>query len=163
MQSDALISPCGKYRYWLTRRWDMHKPEVCFIMLNPSTADGREDDPTIRRCVAFAKSWGHGRLIVVNLFAYRATKPQDLWDFDAETKGEAQGPENNSTILSAARSAQLVVCAWGKGGSYCLRGLEVVTHLCWNGIRPMVLRINKDGSPAHPLYLPASLTPIPLP
>lgn len=78
MIKSAIISECGKYRYSLSRIWDENKANVLFIMLNPSTADGDVDDPTIRRCIGFAKSWGYGGIYVGNLFAYRATDPKEL-------------------------------------------------------------------------------------
>lgn len=78
MDKGAIISGCGKYRYSLWRTWDKKLPKVMFIMLNPSTADAYEDDPTIRRCINFAKSWGYGGIVVGNLFAYRATNPKKL-------------------------------------------------------------------------------------
>ena len=78
MIKSAEISPCGLYRYSLTRKWEAWKGTVNFIMLNPSTADAQEDDPTIRRCIGFAKAWGYGGIVVTNLFAYRATNPKEL-------------------------------------------------------------------------------------
>jgi len=80
MKSHATFSPCRKYRYSLFRIWDEDKSLVLFIGLNPSTADEKEDDPTIRRCINFAKQWGwgYGGLIMGNLFSFRATQPSDL-------------------------------------------------------------------------------------
>ena len=80
--ANAVISECGKYRYSLTRIWDESKPKVMFIMLNSSTANANNDDPTIRRCINFAKAWGFGDLYVCNIFAYRATNPQELLKVD---------------------------------------------------------------------------------
>lgn len=74
----AGLSPCGLYRFWLTRCWAPAKPCALFIMLNPSTADHEQDDATIRKCIGFARRWGMGSIRVANLFAYRATKPDDL-------------------------------------------------------------------------------------
>lgn len=79
MITDACISPCERYRYWLTRRWDLSLPVVTFLMLNPSTADARKDDATIRKCIGFAKAWGYGGIIVINLFALRSRNPEDLF------------------------------------------------------------------------------------
>lgn len=79
MIKDAILSEDRKYRYILSRTWDETKPTVLFIGLNPSTADENEDDPTIRRCIIFAKSWGYGGLIMANLFAFRTTNPQGLY------------------------------------------------------------------------------------
>ena len=79
MRREAEISPCGLHRYRLTREWAPTLPTIAFVMLNPSTADGEIDDPTIRRCIGFARDLGYGRLHVVNLFTYRATDPREVW------------------------------------------------------------------------------------
>ena len=79
MIGTAEFSPCGRFRYTLTRTWDTTLPSVAFIMLNPSVANAEDDDPTIRRCIGFAKSWGKGKLLILNLYAYRATIPADMW------------------------------------------------------------------------------------
>jgi hypothetical protein len=76
----AVLSECGRYRYVLTRTWDHDLAACAFIGLNPSTADAHEDDPTIRRCIRFARDWGHGGLIMLNLFAWRSTDPRGLLD-----------------------------------------------------------------------------------
>lgn len=96
MRSDAVISDDGLYRYLLERHWDDTTSSCTFVMLNPSTADALVDDPTIRRCVGFAKSFGCGSLRVVNLYAYRATKPAELWTVD-----DPVGPANGSYWFSA--------------------------------------------------------------
>src|SRR5262245_19133112 len=93
---EALISPCGLYRYWLTRTWDNSLRRVCWVMLNPSTADAEQDDPTIRRCVGFARSWGAGGIIVVNLFAFRASDPKALL-----RAADPVGPDNDGHILKS--------------------------------------------------------------
>lgn len=78
MEKTAIISEDEKYRYQLSRCWDETKPRILFIMLNPSTADANIDDPTIRRVISFAKSWGYGGVYVGNLFAFRSTDPKGL-------------------------------------------------------------------------------------
>ena len=78
MKKDAQLSTCRKYRYALWRTWDEAKPQVMIIGLNPSTADETKDDPTITRCINFAKAWGYGGVCMANLFAYRATAPSDV-------------------------------------------------------------------------------------
>ncbi len=108
-EADASISICGRYRYWLKRVWDSSKPTAGFCLLNPSTAVGLVDgipvdDPTIRRCAGFAKSWGCGGIRVVNLFAIRAT---DLQKIRSEGWSRAECPtpcphEDGSSATAAA-------------------------------------------------------------
>lgn len=73
MIKDAILSEDRKYRYILSRTWDETKPTVLFIGLNPSTADEKTDDPTIRKCINYAKCWGYGKILMANLFAFRST------------------------------------------------------------------------------------------
>ena len=103
----ATISPCGLYRYELVRAWG-DPPFCAFVMLNPSTADGAEDDNTIRRCVGFAQRFGFGGFSVVNLFAFRATKPEAML-----AAADPVGPDNDAHILGALAAAQRVFAAWG--------------------------------------------------
>ena len=91
----ASMSQCGLYRYTLWRVWDESKPACVFVGLNPSTADASEDDATIRRCVRFAKDWDCGELLMLNLFAFRATRPKDML-----AACDPVGEENNSSIGS---------------------------------------------------------------
>ncbi len=107
MQTGAELSPCKAYRYALWRRWS-DAPPVLFVMLNPSTADESQDDPTIRRCISFAKQWGHGGIIVGNLFAFRSPYPNDL-----QTAADPIGPENN---LWLERLAKQSTCSGGRLG-----------------------------------------------
>ena len=121
-----------------------------FVGLNPSTADEREDDQTIRKCVAYAKRWGYGALCMANLFAFRATQPKDMMAAE-----DPIGPENDGTLKALSRSAGIVIAAWGKDGNYKGRDKQVMAFL------PQLhcLKQNKDGSPAHPLYLLGDATP----
>ncbi len=157
MISSAKLSEDGHYRYTLERRWGDGKT-VVFVMLNPSTADASQDDPTIRRCVNFARLWGYSGLVVVNLYAWRDGDPNNLPD----TRDEAIGPENDEAILDSARRAHLVVCAWGTHGAKWGRGDEVLKMLRAHTV-PHALRLTKDGHPSHPLYLPGNLMPRPMP
>ncbi len=159
MNKSAVLSPCGTYRYSLTREWDASKPRVCWIMLNPSTADAEQDDPTIRRCIGFAERWQCGSIEVVNLFPLRATDPGALKTFDFETAISDGLGVNDVHILSAAHHAKKVICAWGNHGALHNRGLAVKQLLQIYGIRACALRVSKAGHPAHPLYLPYSLQP----
>lgn len=147
MIRDALISTCGKFRYRLTRKWGEGKPLV-FVMLNPSTADAQIDDATIRRCLGFAMSHGFNAIDVVNLFAYRATKPTDL-----KAAGYLVGPLNDSYIREAVTQGGKVVLAWGDNGRDLDRSAEVTQLIRSLGIQPYVLKKTTKGIPSHPLML----------
>lgn len=153
----AILSPDGIYRYQLGRRVGDSSKTCVFIMLNPSTADMFTDDPTIRRCKGFARDWGCGRLLVVNLFAYRATDPEEMKAAD-----DPVGPINDQYIIETARQADkgFLICAWGNHGRYNYRDHDVITMLETDGIQPMCLRITKTGMPNHPVRLPGNLKPI---
>jgi hypothetical protein len=148
----AILSQDRKYRYRLTRDIGMMGDGACcFVMLNPSTADEDNDDPTIRRCIGFAKRWNCARLEVVNLFAYRSTSPDVL---SAMSRNIAVGPENDYYIVESCKSSRLVVCAWGNSGVLFGRDQEIIRLLRFNGLVPKALKINaKSHQPAHPLYL----------
>jgi hypothetical protein len=152
----ALISDCGRYRYWLTRCWDAEARQACFIMLNPSVADASVDDPTIRRCVGFARAWGCGGVRVVNLFAYRATRPGDMRAAD-----DPVGPENDRHLLDAARGCHPVVAAWGVHGGHRNRDGAAAGLLLSAGVTVQCLGTTRDGRPRHPLYVPADQPLVP--
>lgn len=143
----ATISDCGKFRYRLWRKWGPGSP-LLFVMLNPSTADGTADDATIRRCYGFASRAGFGELEVVNLYAYRATKPADL-----RAAGYPIGPDNDRHITQAARAAAAVCVAWGANAAGLSRPGEVLQMLRDHGVRPQCLAVTRSGYPQHPLML----------
>lgn len=155
--SAALLSDDGLYRYWLTRRW-AEGPRALFVMLNPSTADAQVDDPTIRRCVGFAKGCGCGSLVVVNLYAYRATSPADML-----AAADPVGPECDRWIESwAERVDGPRVVAWGANA----RPARVAEFRYLTQPHEFdALGVTKDGQPRHPLYLRADsqLQPWPAP
>lgn len=182
LSAGAAISSDGRYRYRLWREWRRHplpsqwdmwtdeagkpivdgtgeqlgEPKSCvFIMLNPSTADGAQDDPTIRRCVGFASAFGYDRLEVLNLFAYRATNPKELLELN--DSDDPVGPSNRAAfdhVLDGAFPVGTIICAWGCHGAHL--GQDE-TALGWIGDRKrFALGLTKDGHPKHPLYLPAS-------
>lgn len=153
MRRSAVISSCGQYRYRLTRGWD-DGPTVAWVMLNPSTADAHEDDPTIRKCVGFSRRWGYGSLTVVNLFALRSTDPRAL-----RTAPDPFGPDNVRYVDEALLAADLTVAAWGGGISHAkgrgsIRGRAIRS---WPGAK--MLGTTKAGEPRHPLMLAYS-TPL---
>ena len=153
-RSDAYFdSPnAPQYRFQLIREWDNMFPDqfgkMCFIMLNPSTANATTDDPTIRRCVSFAKREGCNKLVVVNLFSIISPDPVTL-------KGEHTiGNKNDALIVESALTSDVVVCAWGSFGKYIHdRDIEVMKILEMQKIKTMCLGITKDGYPRHPLYV----------
>lgn len=153
-RASAVISECGKYRYHLQRVWDESRSRICWIMLNPSTADAEQDDPTIRRVIGFSRSWGAGGIDVVNLFALRATNPAALKKCSFRY---AVGPENDSWIFRIAESPDVsrVIAAWGRHGEYGGRDHEVLTS-----IRRHVEQVGEAPFPRHPLYLKSTLLPI---
>lgn len=185
IEKGAEISPCGRYRYRLWREWRLHpepaqwdmwtncagkpivdgagvqigEPKACvFVMLNPSTADGNEDDPTIRRCVGYAQAWGYDRLEVLNLFAFRATDPHALLSLNHND--DPVGPNNRDAfqhVLFPERLVGKIICAWGVHGAHL--GQDE-TALGWMGdLDRFSLGLTKDGHPKHPLYLPKAAQP----
>lgn len=147
----AVISPDGTYRYQLLRRWQKGSSVVAFVMLNPSTADAEVDDPTIRRCIGFARAWGHDAMVVVNLFGYRATQPSELTG-----AGDPVGPDNDRHIKVATAQAERIICAWGAHPLASER-LEAVRALLPAEVE--CLGLTASGQPRHPLYLPAAVRP----
>ena len=147
----AKFSACGRYRYLLERRWAEGRLAT-FIMLNPSTADAEKDDPTIRRCIGFAKSWGLGGIRVVNLYALRSTNPAGLWAVD-----DPIGPANNAWLVDAADDAYdhgaPLVAAWGANAK--LDRVRDVQQML-RRYQLKALGVTKAGQPRHPLYLPGS-------
>lgn len=146
----AIISECGRYRYRLERYWGPGEMLLPFVMLNPSTADADNDDPTIRRCMGFARRDGYVGIIVVNLYAFRATSPKVML-----AESNAFGPENTfhlkKTASEAARYPVPVVCAWGTHGNDAEQ--SIMTLFRMQGADLFCLGKTKDGHPRHPLYV----------
>ncbi|MES2737248.1 MAG: DUF1643 domain-containing protein [Verrucomicrobiota bacterium] len=149
--STAVLSSCRLYRYELWRRWDASKPHVLFIGLNPSTADETTDDPTIRKCVTYAKTWGYGALCMANLFAWRATDPDEM-----KIVSDPIGPENDATLVRLSKEAPLTVVAWGNHGTHLSRSASVLGMLG----NVHCLHRTKEDQPGHPLFLSANLAPV---
>jgi hypothetical protein len=154
INSGATFSPCRKYRYKLWRIWDDSLPMVAFIGLNPSTADETKNDPTITRCINYAKKWGYGGMYMMNIFAFRATDPNVM-----KAEKRPIGPENDYHLYDIAKSVESVVCSWGNHGSHADRS-EFVTSRLFDDMKLHCLGTNKSGEPKHPLYLKADLEPI---
>lgn len=169
--SGATLSPCRTWRYCLWRRWT-DRPiyasdadfsitpgtvndsiigndsgNMCaFIGLNPSTADETEDDPTIRRCIGFAKSWGCDGIAMLNLFAFRATDPKDM-----KAAVDPVGPWNDEAIRRVTSICRMTICCWGTHGVHRFRDSHVKALLFRK--QAFCLGRSKDGYPKHPLYL----------
>ena len=158
--SAAVISDCGAYRYWLERRWGPG-PTMTFVMLNPSTADASLDDPTIRRCIGFAKRENCGGLVVVNCFAFRATDPDALRGVIGDWRDGVVGAENEKYLHEAITASDgPVVCAWGAFGKTD-PGHWVTQRYRDRGL--WCLGTTKDGRPKHPLYIAKGQPLIPFP
>jgi len=154
--SGADFSPCRAWRYRLWRRWGPGSA-VAFVGLNPSTADEGGDDPTIRRCLGYARDWGYDALEVVNLYGWRSTLPAPLWD---GSTSDPVGPDNDRVLGAVARSADLVVAAWGAFPRARARAEAVRTLLEETGCTPMILDLTAQGWPRHPLYARRALRPV---
>ena len=118
----ASVSPCERYRYSLWKRWSM-APLVLFIGLNPSTASATTDDPTIRRCINYAKAWKHGGLLMSNAFAWRSTDPRQLY-----AQEDPVGPENDAALWRMMRSTECIVCGLGKSWGLSSTALYACQH-----------------------------------
>jgi hypothetical protein len=161
VQGTASFSPCERYRYTLTRTWPdslgVHgsEPLLPFVMLNPSVADAMQDDRTIARCQGFARREGYGGIMVLNLYAFRATYPKDLWVIE-----DPVGPDNDrvldTTLQFAVTDGTPVVCAWGSNAKADrVRSFMEMAARYGHPERPLLyaLGVTKAGAPRHPLYL----------
>ncbi len=153
-RSQAVFDSSQRYRYRLARIWYPERPVVNFIMLNPSTADQYQLDPTVTRCLRYAQRWGFGTLIVTNIFAYRSTDPTALY-----TLNDPVGPENDAYLRKAAEQAELRVAAWGTHGALHNRHEAVLAQLADFSLT--ALGVTQGGFPKHPLYLRADVQPHP--
>lgn len=155
LRGDAAFSTCGHYRWWLERVWAEERPRLIFIGLNPSRADGRRDDPTLRRLLGFARSWGYGALEVLNLFARISASPAQL-----HRASDPVGADTDAWIRArlAAHPAAPLWLGWGNQG--CWRGRDQALRALLAAAaaeRPCgSLGATAAGQPRHPLYLPAT-------
>tara|TARA_Y100001970_G_scaffold277689_1_gene382283 strand:- start:468 stop:947 length:480 start_codon:yes stop_codon:yes gene_type:complete len=151
IDSGAKFSNCRKYRYTLWRTWDDSKPKVMFLGLNPSTADEVNNDPTVTRCINYAKVWGYGGMFMMNIFAFRTTYPVEL-----KKAKNPIGKDNDKWIKEISLSVDKSIGAWGNDGKFLDRSKSIK-----NIVKNLhCLKVNSSGEPAHPLYLKADLKPI---
>lgn len=155
-RSVAVYSACETYRYALTREWDAGAKKVCFVMLNPSTADELRNDPTVERCERRARALGFGAFRVVNIFAFRATDPRDL-----KKASEPVGDGNDTALGEALEWADMTVAAWGAHGDHLGQGAAVAKSLKAAGKPLHHLGLTKRGHPRHPLYVSYQVNPTP--
>ena len=154
MGKGAIFSECRKYRYVLWRTW-RGGSRVVFIGLNPSTADETHDDPTIRRCIGYAKEWGVGGICMLNIFAFRAANPKDI-----RLVEDPIGDNEYYLKAFCNMFSSNVIACWGIWGSHCNRGKQVIEMLGRENLS--CLGLTKGGQPKHPLYLKRDIKPIPL-
>lgn len=152
----AYISPSGYYRYWLMRSWNEGEKKLAFVMLNPSTADAYEDDPTIRRCIGFAKRENAGGIVVVNLFAGRATQPSDLFKMH-----DPAGPLNAKQWRVMLADRKKIICAWGAEPRAADQAKRFRAWAADMSLALWCLGKTKDGHPRHPLYLKSDAPLVP--
>ena len=155
-QSTAVYSDCERYRYSLTREWDVEGKRLLYVMLNPSKATERDNDPTIERCERRAKRLNYGAFGVVNLFALRETSPANL-----RRAKWPEGPENTAQIAEMAGWADEVLCAWGVHGEHLDQCDSVLPILRESGKPLLSLGLTKAGHPRHPLYISYEILPEP--
>lgn len=146
--SGAEFSPSGIFRYRLWRVWNSDLPRLAVCMLNPGTADAEKNDPSVRRCIGFAKAWGHGGLVVINMFAFRATDPQKMFGTE-----DPIGPRNDWIIQDSAIEYGEILVAWGAGGKHKDRAGHVLGLLEQENAKIYCLGKTKHGYPKHPLYV----------
>ncbi len=175
---ETIFSPCRGYRYTLWRQWVKHEGDlktppfdgelkpvghsdwnspkfVQFIGLNPSTADETNDDPTIRRCIQFAKDFGAGAFCMTNIFAWRDTDPSGMKKVSSPI-----GQDNDDHLIQIGKGAMIIIAAWGTHGSHMYRGIKVKRLFSEAGLTLHCLGRNSDQSPKHPLYLAKNLRPV---
>lgn len=153
----AAFSRCRQYRWWLERVWEPEGSRLLFIGLNPSRADHRQDDPTLRRLMAFAAGWGYGGLEVLNLFAHMSPSPAAL-AHTADPVGAANGAWLRRRLRAAdcRASPGLIWLGWGNGGRRLGQDARVLALLAPHQPRLVCLGLTATGAPLHPLYQPAA-------
>lgn len=153
-QKGAHFSPDRRYRYTLWRIWEPEWPKINWLMLNPSTADENVEDPTIAKCIRFSQKWGYGSIVITNIFAFRATDPEDM-----KKEADPIGPNNDWYVWSSAKGAEKVICAWGNHGDHMKRANHIRYML--KDIPLHCLKVNNTGEPIHPLYVSFKTKPVP--
>jgi len=155
LESSAEFSLCRIWRYSLIRRWKSGSRLLMFVGLNPSTADEFKNDPTVRRVMGFARQWKYDGLVMMNIFAYRATDPKVM-----KTVVDPVGPENDAWLLKMAGATIMqgcpIIAGWGAHGVHLRRDSVVIELLSEFDL--YCLGKTKGGYPKHPLYLRSDTT-----
>lgn len=154
--STAVYSDCERYRYALTRTWDLSGKRLLFVMLNPSKATEVQNDPTVERCERRARALGFGAMQVTNIFAWRETDPHKM-----RKARDPIGPDNDSILQNGALWADLIIAAWGTHGAHLDRGAATEQLLRETGKPLHSLGLSKHGHPKHPLYISYAQQPMP--
>lgn len=155
LSKKAIFDSTREYRYVLVRRWNDNKPNIAFLMLNPSIADENKDDPTIRRVIRYAKDWGYGMVFILNLFAYRSTDPAQL-----KKTPDPVGLDNDHYINYISHNVAYIIAGWGTKGNYLNRATNVIRRLSPTH-KLYCLQETKEGHPQHPLYVKSDVVPQP--
>lgn len=153
--STAIYSDCERYRYALTRVWDVVGTKALFVMLNPSKATEMQNDPTVERCERRARVLGFGAFRVVNIFAWRETHPKLM-----RRASDPVGPDNDAQLLDGCCWADQIICGWGTHGAHHDRGRAVEHMLRAEGHDLNHLGLTKEGHPKHPLYIAYATQPM---
>lgn len=153
----ATLSKCGKMR-WNLRRWWHEDSRVCWVMLNPSTADAEIDDPTLKRCMHFSKAWGYGGLIITNLYPYRSPSPPECRRWAARDHKYSdllvrkQLIRNQKEVLAACQTSDIIVAAWGNQPWAAKWSVHMLTQIQKNTDKPIYcLGTTQNGNPKHPM------------
>jgi hypothetical protein len=158
LHAGATFSDDREYRYRLFRSWNEKRPPVTWLMLNPSTADERILDNTVRGCLKRAMDWNYGELWITNLFALRSTDPRALYEH-----ADPVGPDNDEHIAEVVdftyKRGGIVIAGWGTHGKLRDRGEFVRQKIGAMGHLLYTLHVNADGSPKHPLYVAHDVMP----
>ena len=146
------------HRTILTRQWEGGEGLINWIMLNPSTADEQKDDPTIRKCRGFSKRWGFNRMVVTNLFSFRATHPRDLREVVRCDYARAVGI-NDGPLIEQAGKANMIVAAWGNNGYIAGRADDVMFRVLPDA-KFYCIGFTGTGFPTHPCMAPYTVSPL---
>lgn len=153
--SGAVFNSTRTHRYILWRELNGSgaKPAIAFIGLNPSTADEIKNDPTVTRCIGYARRWGYGTFYMLNIFGLRSTDPKGLYN-----SANPVGQGNDRAIMEVAQAVDRIVLCWGNHGQHVERGTKILELL--RNFPCHYLTKTKAGQPGHPLYLKADLEPL---